>query len=66
MESQGGPTTPENLVAVCANCHTDSEEAIHRNVARSYALGLLIRQSAGPPSVPWSPENPENALESWR
>lgn len=46
-----GNHEPENLVAVCPNCHTASPEAIHRNVERSETQGLILR---GPPSEPWS------------
>lgn len=47
--------TPANLLLACADCHTASPEAIHRNPARAYAVGLLIRRSEAPPSEPWDP-----------
>lgn len=53
-ESHGGPWTVENLVAACRNCHTDAPSAIHRNVAWSYSVGLLIRSTDGPPTERWS------------
>jgi hypothetical protein len=39
--SQGGQHTPENLLAVCARCHT----AIHDNPARAFDLGHLLRST---------------------
>lgn len=48
-----GDHRAENLVYVCQDCHTDSPEAIHRNVARSRALGLLVPFWEGPPATAW-------------
>lgn len=54
-EAHGGPTTPENLVAVCRSCHTDAPGAIHRQPAWAYENGLLIHSWDGPPTEVWSP-----------
>ena len=51
---QGGPDTPENLVWICSNCHTDSPAAVHRNVAWAESVGLLIRSSSGAPAEEWT------------
>ena len=54
-QAQGGPDTPENIVAVCDWCHRLGPEAIHRLGGLAYEAGLLIRQADGPPTTPWSP-----------
>jgi hypothetical protein len=53
LRRHAGPHTVEKLVVACQDCHTDSPAAIHRNPAASYASGLLVRSSDGPPSEPW-------------
>jgi hypothetical protein len=42
LRSQQGPTTSENLLAVCLNCH----EWIHAHPAESYRLGFMVRANA--------------------
>lgn len=53
-EGQGGPSTVENLVYLCSDCHTGSPAAVHRNVAWAYSVGLLIRSTDGPPKECWT------------
>lgn len=53
LERHGGPDTPENLVAVCNECHTASPEAIHRNVARSIEQGLIVPSWEPAPTACW-------------
>lgn len=50
---KGRIDTIENLLDVCAECHTQSPQAIHRNVAESYANGLLVHSWDGLPDRQW-------------
>lgn len=50
---RGRVDTAANLVDVCRECHTASPAAIHRNVAASYATGLLIHSWEAMPTEPW-------------
>lgn len=52
-QSQGGPDTVENVIAVCDWCHTLGPDAIHRLGTRAYDAGLLVRREDGPPSTAW-------------
>ena len=45
-----GPNTPENLVAVCPDCHA----WIHGHPDQAYQLGLLLHRHDGPPTEAWS------------
>ena len=67
LRRHGGDDSPENLIPICANCHTQSPAAIHRNIAASVAAGLLIPSWEGPPTERWEREldHPENALQWW-
>lgn len=53
-QAHGGPWTPENLVLLCQECHTDSPAAVHRNVAWAYEVGLLIRSHEQAPDQEWT------------
>lgn len=55
-QGQGGPHTVENLVALCLSCHTGSRVAVHQNPAWARLVGLLVRQSDGPPTRAWDRE----------
>lgn len=46
--------TAENLLDICPNCHTASPAAIHRNVAWSIEVGLLLNSWELPPTEPWT------------
>jgi hypothetical protein len=47
--SQGGKSTPQNLIHVCTGCHGK----IHANPACSYAQGWLIHMGGDPDEVAW-------------
>jgi hypothetical protein len=50
MRSEGGPTTPRNLLNVCRPCH----DWIHAHPAASYELRLLVPSWADPHQPEWS------------
>lgn len=54
LKRRSGVHTMENLLDICVNCHTASPVAIHRNVAWSQAVGLLIPSWENPPIEPWT------------
>jgi len=58
LKRRSGIHTAANLVGVCANCHTGSPAAIHRNVAWSETVGLLIRSTDPAPTEAW--ERPQD------
>lgn len=53
-----GPNTPENLVAVCPDCHA----WIHGHPDQAYRLGLLLHRHDGAPSECWTPSPPGATL----
>jgi hypothetical protein len=54
LRKQGGPDTPDNLLACCSDCHS----WIHAHPAVSYVMGLLIRGSDPDPTSPYRREAP--------
>jgi hypothetical protein len=48
-----GVHTVENIVDTCGNCHTASPAALHRNIAWSIEVGLLLNSWENPPAEPW-------------
>ena len=48
MRSQGGKHTVQNLLALCASCHS----WVHRHPKESYRLGWLVRSVKDPLEVP--------------
>jgi len=52
LVKQGGLDTWDNQVAVCDDCHTLAPDAIHRNPAKSYADGWLVKSWDTPSTVP--------------
>lgn len=54
LKRRAGVHTVENLLDICPNCHTASPAAIHRNVARSLEVGLLLNSWELPPTEPWT------------
>lgn len=66
MRSQGGPDTLENLVVLCGLDNTTGCHGwVHKHPEQAYALGLLIRQSSGPPAEPWEPPAEGFGLDFW-
>lgn len=53
LKRRSGVHTLENLVHSCWNCHTASPAALHRNIAWSLEVGLLLNSWENPPSEPW-------------
>ena len=63
LKRRAGVHTLENILHTCANCHTASPAALHRNVAWARRVGLIIDSWDGPqatewvrPPAPWSTE----------
>jgi len=54
LKRRAGVHTVENLLDICPNCHTASPVAIHRNVAWSIEVGLLLNSWELPPTEPWT------------
>lgn len=54
LRKEFGDHSPENLVYVCAACHTDGPRALHRNRTWAKACGLIIPAArAKDPRVTW-------------